>query len=68
MRWSSSPPITARSSASTAASTTARDSLEESVRVPMIIRDPQRPYSRGRRVDSMVSLVDVAPTIMNALG
>jgi arylsulfatase A-like enzyme len=42
--------------------------FEESVRVPLIIRDPQRPYSRGRRVDSIVSLVDVAPTIINALG
>ena len=41
---------------------------EESVRVPLIVRDPARPYSRGRRVDSLVSLVDVAPTIMEALG
>jgi arylsulfatase A-like enzyme len=41
--------------------------FEESVRVPLIIRDPARPYSRGRRVDSIVSLVDVAPTVMQAV-
>jgi len=41
---------------------------EESLRVPLIIRDPTRPYGIGRRVSSVVSLVDVLPTILGAVG
>ena len=41
---------------------------EESLRVPLIIRDRLRPYGAGRRVDSIVSLVDVLPTVLQALG
>jgi len=41
---------------------------EESLRVPLIVRDPTRPYSIGRRVPSVVSLVDVAPTILSLAG
>ncbi len=41
---------------------------EESIRVPLIVRDPARPYSIGRRVPSVVSLVDLAPTILGSVG
>ena len=41
---------------------------EESIRVPLIVRDPTMPHSIGRRVSSVVSLVDVAPTILQSLG
>jgi len=41
---------------------------EESLRVPLIIRDPKYPYSIGRRVTSVVSLVDVLPTILSLTG
>jgi arylsulfatase A-like enzyme len=41
---------------------------EESLRVPLIIRDPTRRYSVGRNVDSVVSQVDVLPTILDLLG
>jgi arylsulfatase A-like enzyme len=41
---------------------------EETIRIPLIVRSPQRPYSAGRRVDSFVSLVDLAPTILQAAG
>lgn len=41
---------------------------EESLRVPLIVRDPTRPYSVGRRVRDVVSLVDLAPTILASVG
>jgi arylsulfatase A-like enzyme len=41
---------------------------DESLRVPLIIRDPVRPYSRGRRVNGLVSLIDVFPTVLQSLG
>lgn len=41
---------------------------EESLRVPLIVRNPALPYSIGRRVPSVVSLVDVAPTILQSVG
>jgi len=41
---------------------------EESLRVPLIVRDPTRPHSIGRKVDSVVSLVDVMPTILSSVG
>lgn len=40
---------------------------EESLRVPLIIRDPTRPYGVGRRVPSVVSLVDALPTILSCI-
>jgi len=40
---------------------------EETIRVPLIIRSPQRRYSIGRRVDSLVSLVDLVPTVLQAV-
>lgn len=42
---------------------------EESIRVPLIVRDPRLPEAaRGRPRDEMALNVDVAPTIMTALG
>ena len=41
---------------------------EETIRIPLIVHSPQRPYSAGRRVASFVSLVDLAPTIIQAAG
>ena len=41
---------------------------EESLRVPLIVRDTTRPFSAGRRVGSVVSLLDVAPTILSLAG
>jgi len=41
---------------------------DETLRVPLIIRDPVRPHGRGRRVDSIISHVDLAPTILQSLG
>jgi arylsulfatase A-like enzyme len=41
---------------------------EESLRVPLIIRDPKYPFSIGRRVPGVVSLVDVVPTILSLTG
>jgi arylsulfatase A-like enzyme len=42
--------------------------FEETVRVPLIIRDPLRPSSAGRRVGSTTSHVDLLPTILQAVG
>lgn len=39
---------------------------EETVRVPLIIRDPLRPSSVGRRVASTTSHIDLLPTILQA--
>ncbi len=41
---------------------------EESLRIPLIIRDPKYPYSIGRRVPGVVSQVDVLPTILSLTG
>lgn len=41
---------------------------DESLRVPLIIRDRTRPYSVGRRVPYVASLVDVAPTMLSLAG
>jgi arylsulfatase A-like enzyme len=42
---------------------------EESIRVPLIVFDPQLPESeRGRRLDPMVLNVDVAPTLLDYAG
>lgn len=42
--------------------------FEETLRVPLIIRDPARPHGKGRRVNALVSLVDVFPTVLQAVG
>jgi arylsulfatase len=42
---------------------------EESIRVPLVIRDPRLPaVSRGRVVQEMALNIDVAPTIVSAAG
>jgi arylsulfatase A-like enzyme len=41
---------------------------EETIRVPLIIRDPVRTHSIGRRVPSLVGHVDLVPTILQAVG
>jgi arylsulfatase A-like enzyme len=42
---------------------------DEAVKEPLIIYDPRAPESkRGRRVDAMVSSVDIAPTILALAG
>ncbi len=42
---------------------------EESIRVPLVIRDPRRPAeARGRRCDEMVLSIDLAPTMLALAG
>ncbi len=41
--------------------------FEGAVRVPLIVRDP-RVFAPGKRVDSLVSNTDVAPTLLRAAG
>jgi len=42
---------------------------EESIRLPLIIRDPGvPPIARGRRVDAMALNIDIAPTIVDLAG
>lgn len=42
---------------------------EESIRVPLIIRDPRLPPElRGRRVDQMALSIDLAPTMLSLAG
>jgi len=42
---------------------------EESIRVPLIVRDPRVPAAaRGRQVDAMALNIDVAPTILALAG
>jgi arylsulfatase A-like enzyme len=41
---------------------------EDSVRIPLILRFPPGTVPGGRRVDSLTSLLDVAPTIADVLG
>jgi arylsulfatase A-like enzyme len=42
---------------------------EESIRVPLIIRDPRLPArQRGRRCDKMVLSIDLAPTMLSLAG
>jgi len=41
---------------------------EELVNIPMIVRWPQGGISGGRRVAGLISLVDVVPTLLSALG
>jgi arylsulfatase len=42
---------------------------EESIRVPLIVRDPRLPSSRqGRTLDQFALNIDVAPTIVSAAG
>ena len=42
---------------------------EESLRVPLVVRDPRmRPGQRGRTSDAMVLNIDVAPTLVAATG
>ena len=43
-----------------------RSHYREIIRVPLLVRDPGWP--RGRRIATPVSLVDVAPTLLRALG
>jgi arylsulfatase A-like enzyme len=45
----------------------AQSVYEELIRVPMIIRFPRGQWA-GRRVDALVSLVDVLPTVFDVLG
>lgn len=41
---------------------------EESIRVPLILRDPRQPGSAGRVVDPLVLNLDLAPTLLAAAG
>ncbi len=41
---------------------------DSSWRVPLIIRDPDRPQSAGRTVDALTESVDVMPTVLAWLG
>jgi arylsulfatase A-like enzyme len=42
---------------------------EESIRVPLIVRDPRLPQSlRGRRCDEMALSIDLAPTMLGLAG
>jgi arylsulfatase len=42
---------------------------EESIRVPLIVRDPRLPASRrGRALDQLALNIDIAPTIVSAAG
>jgi arylsulfatase A-like enzyme len=41
---------------------------EEITRVPLLVRHPRAPDTWGRRTDAPVSLVDVAPTLLDWLG
>src|SRR5262245_19180889 len=42
---------------------------EESIRVPLIVRDPRLPCAmRGRKVDSMALNIDIAPTFYDLAG
>jgi arylsulfatase len=42
---------------------------EESIRVPLIVRDPRLPASRrGRTLDQLALNIDIAPTIVSAAG
>ncbi|EOD21251.1 hypothetical protein EMIHUDRAFT_241437 [Emiliania huxleyi CCMP1516] len=42
--------------------------FEHALRVPLIMRVPWMPKARGRRVDDVVELIDVMPTLLDALG
>ena len=42
--------------------------FEESIRVPLIIRDPRSPAARGVRSSAWALNVDLAPTILDAAG
>ena len=67
-RSSFSPPTTATSTASTA-SPTSGIRIEESIRVPLIVRDPRMaPGKRGGTNDDFTLNVDLAPTILAATG
>lgn len=42
---------------------------EDSIRVPLIVRDPRLPSARwGRQVDAMVLSIDIAPTLLAMAG
>ena len=42
---------------------------QESIRIPMIIRDPRLPSTRrGRRCEEMVLNIDLAPTMLSSAG
>lgn len=41
---------------------------EAAFHVPLIIRDPVRPQSHGVQLSGMTESIDVAPTILNAIG
>jgi arylsulfatase A-like enzyme len=42
---------------------------EESIRVPLVIRDPRQPAAaRGRRIDEMALNIDLAPTLLDLAG
>ena len=40
---------------------------EESLRIPLIVHDPQR-FQNGRRVDELANLTDILPTVVDLLG
>jgi arylsulfatase A-like enzyme len=42
--------------------------LEQSIRVPLIVRFPARLGLGGQRVEGLVDLLDLAPTVMDILG
>jgi arylsulfatase A-like enzyme len=46
-----------------------RPSLDQTIlRVPLVIRDPSLPASHGRRVEQLVRSIDIAPTLLEAVG
>jgi arylsulfatase A-like enzyme len=45
-----------------------RQLYEESVWIPLIVRFPRGAHLQAKRVDGMVSLIDLAPTIADLLG
>jgi arylsulfatase A-like enzyme len=42
--------------------------FDAALRIPLVIRDPRRPASHGRAVTAFSESVDVAPTILDAIG
>jgi N-acetylglucosamine-6-sulfatase len=45
-----------------------RWAYEESIRIPLIVRDPRRVSDPGRRAGQMILNIDVAPTILQLAG
>ncbi len=41
---------------------------EPVLRVPLLVRDPARPASHGKRIGALVERVDLAPTLLDAAG